>query len=71
MTTQTTTDTATIFGTNKINKMREDLPYDIVFLEMRLQDLVEKEEYEKAAVIKRWIDELMIFYKVGSKKSFK
>lgn len=71
MITQTTTDTATIFGNNKINNMREDLPYDIVFLEMRLQDLVEREEYEKAAVIKRWIDELMIFYKVGSKKSFK
>ncbi len=60
MTTRITTDTATIFGT----KMKENLPYDIVFLKRRLQFVVEKEEYEKAAVIKRWIDELMIFYKV-------
>lgn len=44
--------------------LNEDLPYDIIFLEMRLEELVEKEEYEKAAVIKRWIDELFIFYKI-------
>jgi protein-arginine kinase activator protein McsA len=44
--------------------LNEDLPYDIVFLEMRLQDLIEKEEYEKAVVIKRWIDELVVFYGV-------
>lgn len=44
--------------------LNEDLPYDIVFLEMRLQDLIEKEEYEKAVVIKRWIDELVVFYDV-------
>jgi protein-arginine kinase activator protein McsA len=49
----------------------EDLPYDIVFLQIRLEELVDKEEYEKAAVIKRWIDELMIFYKVNSKKILK
>ena len=51
--------------------LSEDLPYDIVFLQMRLEDLVDKEEYEKAAVIKRLIDELMIYYKVGSKKILK
>ena len=44
--------------------LNEDLPYDIVFLEIRLQDLIEKEEYEKAVVIKRWIDELVVFYGV-------
>lgn len=64
MTTQTTTDTATIFGT----KMKsEDLPYDIVFLKMRLDYVVEIEEYEKAAIIKRWIDELMVFYNIEEK----
>jgi len=42
----------------------EKLPYDIIFLKRRLNVVVEKEEYEKAAIIKRWIDELMIFYKV-------
>jgi protein-arginine kinase activator protein McsA len=64
MTTQTTTDTATIFGT----KMKsEDLPYDIVFLKMRLDYVVEIEEYEKAAIIKRWIDELMVFYGIEEK----
>ena len=35
---------------------------DIIFLERRLRDLLEEENYEKAAVIKRWIDELTIFY---------
>ena len=64
MTTQITTDTATIFGT----KMKsEDLPYDIVFLKMRLDYVVEIEEYEKAAIIKRWIDELMVFYGIEEK----
>jgi protein-arginine kinase activator protein McsA len=51
--------------------LSEDLPYDIIFLQIRLEELVDKEEYEKAAVIKRWIDELMIFYKVNSKKILK
>ena len=64
MTTQTTTDTATIFGTKMKN---EDLPYDIIFLKMRLDYVVEIEEYEKAAIIKRWIDELMVFYGVEEK----
>jgi hypothetical protein len=64
MTTQTTTDTATIFGT----KMKsDDLPYDIIFLKMRLDYVVEIEEYEKAAIIKRWIDELMVFYGIEEK----
>jgi protein-arginine kinase activator protein McsA len=59
-------------GLIKLNKMlSEDLPYDIIFLQIRLEELVDKEEYEKAAVIKRWIDELMIFYKVNSKKILK
>lgn len=35
---------------------------DILFLERRLNDLVDREEYEKAAIVKRWIDELTIFY---------
>ena len=64
MTTQTTTDTATIFGTKMKSK---DLPYDIVFLKMRLDYVVEIEEYEKAAIIKRWIDELMVFYGIEEK----
>ena len=49
--------------------MHEELPYDIVFLKRRLKALIETEEYEKCAVIKRWIDELMVFYKVGEKKN--
>lgn len=36
--------------------------WDIEFLQLRLDQLVEIEDYEKAAVIKRWIDELTIFY---------
>ena len=35
---------------------------DIIFLERRLQELVDKEYYEKAATIKRWIDELTILF---------
>lgn len=31
---------------------------DILFLERRLKQLIKDEEYEKASVIKRWIDEL-------------
>jgi len=45
----------------------KDLPYDILFLMKRLDIVVEREEYERAAIIKRWIDELMIFYRVGEK----
>lgn len=47
---------------------KSDLPYDIVFLQRRLDLVVEREEYERAAIIKRWIDELMIFYRVGEKR---
>lgn len=36
--------------------------WDIEFLQLRLDQLVEIEDYEKAAVIKRWIDELTVFY---------
>lgn len=43
---------------------KSDLPYDILFLQRRLDLVVEREEYERAAIIKRWIDELMVFYKV-------
>lgn len=39
-----------------------DKHVDIIFLEKRLQELVEKEEYEKAATIKKWIDELTVFF---------
>jgi hypothetical protein len=35
---------------------------DIIFLERKLKDLIEVENYEKAVVIKRWIDELILFY---------
>ena len=35
---------------------------DIIFLERRLQELLEKEDYERAAIVKRWIDELTLFY---------
>jgi protein-arginine kinase activator protein McsA len=38
-------------------------PGDIIFLERRLKELIEVENYEKATVIKRWIDELTIFYR--------
>ena len=36
--------------------------WDIEFLQLRLDQLVEMEDYEKAAVIKKWIDELTVFY---------
>ena len=35
---------------------------DLILLKRRLKYLVEVENYEKAAVIKRWIDELTLFY---------
>jgi protein-arginine kinase activator protein McsA len=44
--------------------MYENLPNDILFLKSKLQELIEKEEYEKCVVIKRWIDELFIFYNI-------
>ncbi len=37
-------------------------PMDIWFLEQRLAHLVEQEDYERAARIKRWIDELKVLY---------
>jgi protein-arginine kinase activator protein McsA len=44
--------------------------WDIEFLQLRLEQLLEVEDYEKAAVIKRWIDELVVFYgKKSNKKS--
>ena len=60
--------TATISGTKKRAMKKSDLPYDIVLLQRRLDLVVEREEYERAAIIKRWIDELMIFYRVGEKR---
>lgn len=47
----------------------EQLPYDIVFLKRRLLALIKTEEYEKCVIIKRWIDELMIFYGVEEKSN--
>ena len=41
---------------------------DIIFLERRLRELVDKEEYEKAATIKRWIDELTLLFKKRKNK---
>ena len=38
---------------------------------MRLDYVVEIEEYEKAAIIKRWIDELMVFYGIELSKIIK
>lgn len=35
---------------------------DILFLEKRILKLISNEEYEKAAVIKKWLDELKIHY---------
>lgn len=35
---------------------------DIILLETRIKQLVRYEEYERAAIIKRWIDELTIYY---------
>jgi hypothetical protein len=43
--------------------------WDIEFLQLRLEQLLEVEDYEKAAVIKRWIDELVVFYGSNNKKS--
>lgn len=44
---------------------------DIIFLERRLRDLVDKEEYEKAATIKRWIDELTILFESREKEKIR
>jgi protein-arginine kinase activator protein McsA len=44
---------------------------DIIFLERRLQELVDKEYYEKAATIKRWIDELTILFKSREKEKIR
>jgi hypothetical protein len=44
-----------------------DKHFDIIFLERRLQELLEKEEYEKAVTIKRWIDELIILFEKENK----
>lgn len=35
---------------------------DIIFLERRLKQLVKSEEYERAVIIKRWLDELTIHH---------
>jgi len=32
---------------------------DILFLEKRLKELMDSEQYEKVAIIKRWIKELV------------
>lgn len=42
---------------------------DILFLERRLDYLIEIEDYEKAAIISRWINELTeLFNKKDNKK---
>lgn len=35
---------------------------DIIFLEKRLFELVKLERYEEAVVIKKWIDELLVYH---------
>ena len=40
------------------NINRGDLSNDILFLEKRLIALIHSEEYEKAAIVLRWIKEL-------------
>jgi protein-arginine kinase activator protein McsA len=47
---------------------KRELPYDIIFLKRRLKQVVDREEYERAAIVKRWIDELMVFYKIDIKE---
>lgn len=43
----------------KKTKVKEkEKSLDILFLEFKLKKLIDGEEYERAAVIKRWIDEL-------------
>jgi hypothetical protein len=47
-----------------IMEKRNELPYDIIFLMKRLDIVIEKEEYEKAHTINKWIKELIKFYNV-------
>lgn len=42
--------------------MNSKLHPDIISLEKRLKAVVELEQYEIAAKIKQWIDELTIYY---------
>lgn len=42
----------------KVKVEEKEKSLDILFLEYKLKKLVEQEEYERAAVIKRWITEL-------------
>lgn len=42
----------------KIKSNVKKKPMDVIFLERRLKQLIMDEEYERASVIKRWIDEL-------------
>lgn len=41
---------------------------DIIFLRMRMQYLIENERYESCVVIKRWIDELTVYYNDRDRK---
>ena len=44
---------------NKVSKKKKKKIHgDILFLQYRLSVLVELEEYEKAAIVQRWIMEL-------------
>lgn len=39
-----------------------DKHYDIYFLERRLRHLISIEEYEKAVIVRKWIDELALLH---------
>lgn len=43
---------------SKSKTRKKEKSLDILYLESKLIKYVKDEEYEKAAVIKRWIDEL-------------
>jgi len=49
--------------------MKPDLHPDIILLQKRLRFLVELEEYEIAATLKKWIDELNVYYSQPTNKN--
>ncbi len=51
--------------------MKPDLHPDIILLQKRLRFLVELEEYEIAATLKKWIDELNVYYSQPTNKNNK
>lgn len=40
---------------------------DIVFLRLRMKQLIEEEQYERCIIIQKWIDELIILHNEKSK----